>query len=220
MKIEAGKFYRTRDGRKVGPMFEYTWFDKSDDVAFIETEGDGHYWSVDGKYCKGSSSDHDLIAELADEPETSTLAELNVKPGDVVEWLERPEFGKMSVTKVDIVDSGLYSGQLIVTLSEYGTGVFGSCEVFRIISRASQSTTPPTDVTTPLTPTSLTPTPPDTGLTPTPLTHSTTPTRTITTNGTWQANGPKPKTQYVYSLTFDLDTEGHPIWSSAKVTGR
>lgn len=42
MKIEAGKYYRTRDGRKVGPMDEY--------IAnkFCDIRGNGYWWDKKG----------------------------------------------------------------------------------------------------------------------------------------------------------------------------
>jgi hypothetical protein len=61
MKIEAGKFYRTRDGRKIGPMkkghggVEHKWI-----VEF----GDGMSWKPDGT----SAHCADLIAEWTEGP--------------------------------------------------------------------------------------------------------------------------------------------------------
>jgi hypothetical protein len=76
LKIEAGKYYRTRDGRKVGPMYkrggewvcdnmidEYIpmWNLKTG-VANFTTEGP-----------KSDYPQYDLIAEWADEPDTPKL---------------------------------------------------------------------------------------------------------------------------------------------------
>lgn len=61
MQVKAGKYYRTQDGQKIGPMKKYlgnTW---------IVKEGDGDCWNGDGT--------HVLVAE----------------PGLVSEWLEGPE---------------------------------------------------------------------------------------------------------------------------------
>jgi hypothetical protein len=68
MKIEAGKYYRTRDGRKVGPMVNYEWGDRRDDVAFIENYGDGRFWSTSGIYRKGTNDTCDIIAEWTESP--------------------------------------------------------------------------------------------------------------------------------------------------------
>lgn len=68
LKIEAGRFYKTRDGRKVGPAFI---------SGYIATFGStGNYasavWSDDGRSSsrddKLSLKDNDIIAEWIDEP--------------------------------------------------------------------------------------------------------------------------------------------------------
>ncbi|KAB2679763.1 hypothetical protein [Brucella pseudintermedia] len=64
LTIETGKFYRTRDGRKVGPMDGWT----SD--QFRERAGDGRYWTVDG-IGHGEAKGEDLIAEWVDEPSSN-----------------------------------------------------------------------------------------------------------------------------------------------------
>jgi len=60
-KIEAGKYYRTRDGRKVGPMKDFGW---KDGFPFNDEEVVENYFSPDGKAQLGD----DLIAEWVDEP--------------------------------------------------------------------------------------------------------------------------------------------------------
>jgi len=68
IKLQAGKFYKTRDGQKVGPMvkklglsadgYYYPWDD---------TSNKNHYfWSHEGKCYDGPQ--HDLIAEWTDTP--------------------------------------------------------------------------------------------------------------------------------------------------------
>ncbi len=67
LKIEAGKYYKTRDGRKVGPMVK--WRDTVDNPweqkgGSCEFDSDGDLWADDGtsKYnCP------DLISEWQDE---------------------------------------------------------------------------------------------------------------------------------------------------------
>ncbi|WP_247997702.1 hypothetical protein [Brucella tritici] len=63
LTIETGKFYRTRDGRKVGPMRRYNggWLYETDDY--------GRMWRDDGmRYYEESRGDgSDLIAEWVDE---------------------------------------------------------------------------------------------------------------------------------------------------------
>ena len=165
MKLEVGKYYRTRDGRKVGPIY------------LAGREESGHPWqckstSKEGAPCWTSEGligwkpvgKSDLIAEWTDEPETGTLAELNVKPGDVVEYIPSGNYHVVAQNKHIKSTYGIN----VPYISQWDT-----VSEFRIISRASQSTTPPSDVATP----------PYTGLTPTPPTHSTTPhspVRTVT----------------------------------------
>ena len=57
MKIEAGKYYRTRDGDVVGPMRRVDWCD----ATF--TAGD-FTWNEDGSYVLGTPYKLDLISEV------------------------------------------------------------------------------------------------------------------------------------------------------------
>lgn len=70
MQIEAGKFYRTRDGRKVGPICRgevsnpgYYWRSANGQLL-----GYGSAWHKDGSFHE-SESCRDLIAEWTDEPD-------------------------------------------------------------------------------------------------------------------------------------------------------
>jgi hypothetical protein len=65
--IEAGKFYRTRDGRKVGPVVHEPWHDPQPWSA-----ADGNYnrfYNEDGNWF-GDGTEHvnDLVAEWVEEP--------------------------------------------------------------------------------------------------------------------------------------------------------
>ena len=66
LRLEAGKSYRTRDGRKVGPMMTF-----GDKGRFIAKEGDGRVWEEDGAhyfwYSTAATTADDLIAEWAEE---------------------------------------------------------------------------------------------------------------------------------------------------------
>jgi hypothetical protein len=71
LTVEAGKFYRTRDGRKVGPVErrqegysgDYPWTDRP------SNPGPAHTWQDDGyMFFTGSVDDGDLVAEWVDEP--------------------------------------------------------------------------------------------------------------------------------------------------------
>jgi hypothetical protein len=59
MKIEAGKYYLTRDGRKVGPM-NYKWSD------IVEFNGNV-WWRDDGSVYKRKETPRDLVAEWTEE---------------------------------------------------------------------------------------------------------------------------------------------------------
>ena len=69
MKIEAGKYYRTRDGRKVGPMEDLEFSDGYPWRAGLPLPG---YWSDCGQRQRASEREAtDLIAEWTDEPEST-----------------------------------------------------------------------------------------------------------------------------------------------------
>jgi len=92
LTIREGGFYRTRSGRRVGPLFannrndHWPWLNraKGDDPDMA--------WRADGRGCTFNPIAHenpglDLIAEwtyAAPAPAEGTLRELDVKPGDVV----------------------------------------------------------------------------------------------------------------------------------------
>jgi hypothetical protein len=75
MNIEEGKFYRTRDGRKVGPMQwsgqdEWPWFD---------VPGSGICWMDDGSPAKFTNSPQ-LVSEWQDGP-VRTVTRKEIVPG-------------------------------------------------------------------------------------------------------------------------------------------
>lgn len=67
MQIEAGKFYRTRDGRKVGPMRDNC------NTVFKWRSGE-QTWTDEGSFNHGWEANNDLIAEWTDEPDETTAA--------------------------------------------------------------------------------------------------------------------------------------------------
>jgi hypothetical protein len=73
MKFEVGKFYRTRDGRKVGPMNR----DKYGNWLFAEVDGGGpsseRCFREDGKHEFGEAN-LDIVAEWTDAPESLDTA--------------------------------------------------------------------------------------------------------------------------------------------------
>lgn len=96
MKIESGKFYKTRDGRKVGPMkrWSYGWLagsgriNASDHIDWYE---EGNY-----NYTHYPASPNDLIAEWQDEPkkEISDMGEVKFKVGDRVKSVSGQDYDK------------------------------------------------------------------------------------------------------------------------------
>lgn len=59
VKLEAGKCYRTRDGRKVGPMRAC-----GTSGAFFSSEGT--MWYSNGEFYPNMPSEHDIVAEWVD----------------------------------------------------------------------------------------------------------------------------------------------------------
>ena len=89
MKIEAEKYYRTRDGRKVGPMRSVNWHLYPFDISGHESEDlGGCLWDRDGSADDGKHMD--IIAEW-EEPmtykEIGTLSEIGANVGDLVQAL-------------------------------------------------------------------------------------------------------------------------------------
>lgn len=70
--------------------------------------------------------------------EVGTLKELNVKRGDVVEWINASVGNPMEVISASTVTGGQFDGMVDANLSGYVGGIFDD-EKFRIISRASDT---------------------------------------------------------------------------------
>jgi len=63
MKLEEGKYYITREGRKVGPMDHYHSYKNLHPWA-----SDNLLWSADGIGYEGCHPEQDIVAEWKDEP--------------------------------------------------------------------------------------------------------------------------------------------------------
>ena len=70
MQLEVGKYYRTRDGRKVGPMYKTG----SEDKNMEFDDGSGNGWTKHGTWLNTCQNERDLIAEWTDEPAPVTLS--------------------------------------------------------------------------------------------------------------------------------------------------
>lgn len=90
LKVEAGRYYKTRDGRKVGPM------DGWREGAFREVEGDGRFWHRDGEG-QFKANGEDLVAEWVDEP-------ARLKVGDYV--VGKSNIGCDVSGPIEVVDDG------------------------------------------------------------------------------------------------------------------
>ncbi|WP_025593843.1 hypothetical protein [Agrobacterium tumefaciens] len=118
LKIEAGKFYRTRDGRKVGPAFvvgRCAVFGNGSNYASAVWADDGRSSRRDDKL---SLKDNDIIAEWIEEPVVASNdnAKPKFKVGDIV----TPSHGwsKDNATVTQIKD-----GRVSV---RWNNGAFGS----------------------------------------------------------------------------------------------
>jgi hypothetical protein len=90
LKIEAGKYYRTRDGRKVGPMEAWCFGGWHSDRA--EHPLNGGVWLDDGtaKYA-GAKDSPDLIAEWINEPVKAAAPVPVIKWGDIFSFVPTAE---------------------------------------------------------------------------------------------------------------------------------
>ena len=101
LKLEVGRYYRTRDGRKVGPMKALEAFKN-----MLWSNVDGSYHG-DGRHF--SKPQNDLIAEWTDTPEVGTLKEIGAQPGDTVECVDSTgAYGSLRLgCEYEIAQSGL-----------------------------------------------------------------------------------------------------------------
>jgi hypothetical protein len=73
--------------------------------------------------------------------EYKTLRELDVQPGDVVEWQDGGDIYTVISAEV-LGDESAFAGEVRADLSGYGFGIFGEYCLFRIVSRASRDDSP------------------------------------------------------------------------------
>ena len=182
MQIEAGKYYKTRDGRVVGPMvWHYDGF-RGKGATCIQSPSCDQKYNEDGTvYEMRQGEENDQLVSLH-YPETGTLQEIGAKVGDVV-----IDCYSVYPCTVTIIDNGDYYG---VSMEGY-IGLMVDSSTWTMLQRASESKPSPVREVT-----------------------------RITTHGTWSPKGQMPKSQYVYEIEFDIDHNGHPDWSTAKVKGK
>lgn len=80
MRVETGKTYRTRDGRKVGPMGQTEWSGGKELIAGPDSFGSRRLWWIDGRGNAGYETPEDLVAEWTDGP-VRTVTRREVVPG-------------------------------------------------------------------------------------------------------------------------------------------
>ncbi|MGR9056043.1 hypothetical protein ACU8NH_09055 [Rhizobium leguminosarum] len=135
LTIEAGKFYKTRDGRKVGPM-DLHWDGIFDGDGATITLPDGsksnnpQRYNDDGSvYEMRSGEENDaLIAEWVDEPVVATIANDNAAPakfkvGDRVRVTTR-RFGDRQFGKTGVVIDDKYDSKTLTIEIKYDTPMY------------------------------------------------------------------------------------------------
>lgn len=151
LKIEEGRYYRTRDGRKAGPITLSGWrgliAGKVEPVSPTDPNhkaDTGPLWNLsDGTHgdrdsdepCVKNLPHFDLIEEWVDEPKVGTLDELKVQIGDRVQY-RSPGIGEGSVRTISYHREGVYRAT-----NPYGYE--GSCladkPYWHLISRAADA---------------------------------------------------------------------------------
>lgn len=90
LTIQAGKFYKTRDGRKVGPM---KYNDLGSGFSDISKTLTSQKWNADGRYIIGTTSPLDLIAEWQEHVDitAATIDAINDEYGPVAREVPVPK---------------------------------------------------------------------------------------------------------------------------------
>ncbi len=104
LKIEAGKFYRTRDRRKVGPMGRGAFGGFYDRSSLVTRQR----WNNDGSFIEGRFGKLDLVAEWTDAPVAEQpVAKFNV--GDRVR-VTTTRHGTNQYGKTGVIRNDRYLG--------------------------------------------------------------------------------------------------------------
>jgi len=89
LKFEAGKSYRTRDGRKAN-VFQILDQSSYPVVGAIENDRHMNYWALDGRWSRfpDDSGSRDLIAEWVDTTRSNTLTDHSIMLGQIAVEVE------------------------------------------------------------------------------------------------------------------------------------
>jgi hypothetical protein len=130
LTIEAGKFYRTRDGRKVGPItrggpgaFEFWVAPRLEGSAWRQAWfEDGSFWPVGSPHRNTSNAERDLVAEWV-EPAVEA-PQPKFKKGDRVIFTETSSYsfteGRIYVCRADSYRNGQYAERVSVEANDAG----------------------------------------------------------------------------------------------------
>lgn len=88
MQLEVGKYYRTRDGRKVGPMYETGI--KEDNMAWSDGIGPG--WTRSGTVYNYGEDGRDIIAEWQDDQQPDNMTAVQHLRNGVAILLEQGHY--------------------------------------------------------------------------------------------------------------------------------
>lgn len=144
MQIEVGKYYKTRDGRTVGPIHQRKDADEYNE-PFMWQDDKGGIWAHDGEDGNaagrlGTPTPGDLIAPAY--PEQGTLKEIGAKQGDTVVWIGCGERVKHFVTEICGTEAILLEDGDDPS-ERFEWPMDSEYRTWRIISRAPESPTSP-----------------------------------------------------------------------------
>ncbi len=141
MKIEAGNYYRTRDGRKLGPAKRYYPIDHghawSSPYNACEWEVGPYLYQPDGTFWDNAEPARDLVSEWQDEPTGPVVTETvkRIKPGvyGCIQVVHPPPHNALS----SCVQIGLhYNSELVTNLWVTPTDLRAAAAVFIEIADA------------------------------------------------------------------------------------
>ena len=134
--IEAGKFYRTREGNRVGPMKDcgdVKWTDQHGDTAAFQDEV-VNYYTADGLWLTryGKPVDEDIVGLWAEpvavvervavvEPALSPVKyEPKFKKGDRLECVDASDTAAVTLGEVYVAERDCYDGNAFVEIKNVG----------------------------------------------------------------------------------------------------